>query len=253
MVFKQTIRKAAYKVAPRSILEGYHHLKIIRQARQLSALRNEASDPQVWIDALWSSHFFRPLQKRTEVLRLVEILQALQPSTICEIGAAGGGTTFLLAHAAAHNALIISLDLAFTESRQAALKQLARSEQKITCLQLDSHKLETMSAVKTCLAGRDLDVLYIDGDHSYAGVKADFELYISLVRPGGIIVFHDIVPDYKTRYGIETSSDVGGVPQFWAEIKASHAKVEEVVEDYAQDGYGIGILHWQNSTSREHD
>ena len=59
-----------------------------------------------------------------------------------------------------------------------------------------------------------------------------------------MIVFHDIVPDFKTRYGIETTSDVGGVPQFWQELKASHLAVEEIIEDPAQDGYGIGILHW---------
>lgn len=244
MNFKQSLRKAASAIAPRPILDGYHHLKIVRQARRLSVLRDTTNDPQVWIDALWRSHFFRPLQKRTEILWLVEILRALQPSAICEIGAAGGGTTFLLAHAAARDALIISLDLAFTESRKAALERFALSGQRIVCLQEDSHKLETVNAVGNCLAGRNLDVLYLDGDHSYQGIRADFEMYSPLVRPGGIVVFHDIVPDYKTRYGIETSSYVGGVPQFWAEIKASYATVDEIVEDSAQDGFGIGILYW---------
>jgi len=40
-------------------------------------------------------------------------------------------------------------------------------------------------------------------------------MYSPLVRKGGIIAFHDIVPDYFTRYGIITSSATGGVPRFW--------------------------------------
>ncbi len=36
-----------------------------------------------------------------------------------------------------------------------------------------------------------LDLLFIDGDHSYSGVKADWDAYQSLLRPGSIVVFHD--------------------------------------------------------------
>ncbi len=37
------------------------------------------------------------------------------------------------------------------------------------------------------------DVLIIDGDHSFAGVKADFENYFHTVKPGGYIIFDDYV------------------------------------------------------------
>jgi cephalosporin hydroxylase len=35
------------------------------------------------------------------------------------------------------------------------------------------------------------DVLIIDGDHSYDGVKADFVNYLSAVKRGGYIIFDD--------------------------------------------------------------
>lgn len=35
------------------------------------------------------------------------------------------------------------------------------------------------------------DMLFIDGDHSYKGVKADWEAYKHFLRPGSIVVFHD--------------------------------------------------------------
>src|SRR5205085_7297660 len=223
----------------------YLHVKMNRQAKRLSAMRQAVGASQLWLDALWQSYFFRPLQKRSEVWRLVELLTARRPATICEIGAAGGGTTFLLAHAAAREATLVSLDLAFTPARKAAIRQFASKGQQIICMQADSHSLATVRAVNDRLRGRGLDVLYLDGDHSYEGIATDFKLYSPLVKPGGLIVCHDIVPDYRTRYGIETASNVGGVPQFWAELKAAHTTVEELVEDYAQDGFGIGVLHWQ--------
>jgi len=58
-------------------------------------------------------------------------------------------------------------------------------------------------------------VLFPDGDHSYEGVKRDFEMYSPLVRPGGIIAFHDTV-------------FMDGVRRFWAELKASGLACQEV-------------------------
>lgn len=36
-----------------------------------------------------------------------------------------------------------------------------------------------------------LDVLFIDGDHSYEGVKADWDSYRKLLGAGSIVIFHD--------------------------------------------------------------
>lgn len=42
-----------------------------------------------------------------------------------------------------------------------------------------------------------IDLLFIDGDHSYEGVKTDFELYSKLITDNGIIVIHDTDDDYE--------------------------------------------------------
>lgn len=36
-----------------------------------------------------------------------------------------------------------------------------------------------------------IDLLFIDGDHSYEGVRADWEAYAGLLRPGSVVAFHD--------------------------------------------------------------
>ena len=48
-----------------------------------------------------------------------------------------------------------------------------------------------------------------------------------------VIAFHDIVPG--------PVENIGGVPQFWKEIK-DHYSNKEVVKDWGQGGYGIGII-----------
>ena len=42
-----------------------------------------------------------------------------------------------------------------------------------------------------------IDVLFIDGDHSYEGVKTDFELYSKIMSDNGIIIIHDTDENYE--------------------------------------------------------
>ena len=90
-----------------------------------------------------------------------------------------------------------------------------------------------MARVRSLLAGSPVDVLFIDGDHSYAGAKRDFELYHSLVRLGGFVAFHDIVR-HAANVGCQ-------VDRFWAEIRNNY-RTEELVENPDQSGKGIGVL-----------
>ncbi len=55
--------------------------------------------------------------------------------------------------------------------------------------------------------------IYIDGDHSYEGVKKDFYFCIDLLDSNGYMTFHDITVDKDTQYG------KCGVKDFWEEIK----------------------------------
>lgn len=59
----------------------------------------------------------------------------------------------------------------------------------------------------------EYDFIFIDGDHSYDGVKKDFELYKSLLSPRGYIVFHDIDPNHIFKDGLG-----GNVWKFWQDL-----------------------------------
>lgn len=61
------------------------------------------------------------------------------------------------------------------------------------------------------------DFIFIDGDHTYEGVKADWENYHDMVKPGGAVGFHD-----TSRMGEGWMSKVE-VRKLLEEIWASHS------------------------------
>lgn len=193
------------------------------------------------LDFVFGNHFFPASQVPSELAALGEILAQRLPERALEIGTARGGTLFFLTHLASARATIVSVDLpdgmfggGYNAWRRWLYQRFARRNQRLYLLQGDSHSDGTLERVKAVLACQPLDYLFIDGDHLYDGVKRDFEMYGPLVRKGGLIVFHDIV---------EGPSDaVGGVPQFWREVKSQYHH-REIVNDPLQGGYGIGILY----------
>jgi cephalosporin hydroxylase len=183
----------------------------------------------------------RPWQIMEEIKNLLLILDKVKPKVILEIGTARGGTLFLFSNIAHEEATLISVDLSQTIEKRILFRYIKKEKQKIYLIQGDSHSIETLRKIEGILKGRKVDSLFIDGDHSYEGVKKDFEMYSPLVRKGGIIAFHDIIPDYYTRYGIKTGSWAGEVYKFWNEIKERYENLE-IVKDREQNGFGIGVL-----------
>jgi cephalosporin hydroxylase len=242
--YAELARQFVRPYLPAAVVEHYSGANLSRRARKLSALAGRAATPEDRWDAISRFTEFCAYQKREEILPFLERVARLQPQRICEIGAASGGTLCALSHAATESALVISLDRDFTPARLKALPQLGRPRQTVVCIAGDSHEANIHSRVAALIGGERLDLLFIDGDHSYAGVKADFEMYCGFVRTGGVIGFHDIVPDFTSRHGIPTPADSGGVPAFWQEIKARFPGTQEFVGSPDQDGYGIGLLSW---------
>jgi predicted O-methyltransferase YrrM len=64
-----------------------------------------------------------------------------------------------------------------------------------------------------------LDFCYIDGDHSYNGVKKDIELYYSKVKKGGVLCGHDFniygIAKAVCEYFKEQPVSVDGYPVDW--------------------------------------
>jgi predicted O-methyltransferase YrrM len=184
---------------------------------------------------LYGATSIRPTQVREEITGLLKILKAKRPKFILEIGTAGGGTLFLFTRVAASDATLVSVDLpmGYSELRIPYYESFSLPDQRIHLIRMDSHKKTTFNAINRILREHKLDFLFIDGDHTYEGVKNDFKMYSKLLNPSGIIAFHDIVPG--------PPENVGGVPKFWEETKCNFSYIE-LVKNWKQRGYGIGII-----------
>ena len=179
----------------------------------------------------------RILQARSEILALCDLLEADPPHALLEIGTAGGGTLFLFAGVSADDAVLISVDLpppaGYRRHRERIYRAFARGRQQIHLVRADSHDSSTVAKVQEKLAGRPLDFLFIDGNHTGTSPERDYALYAPLVRPGGIIAFHDIVP----------GEYAGRVPEYWQSLKANvDADVTEFVQNPELENFGIGVL-----------
>lgn len=185
------------------------------------------------------------MQHSEEIQAAIDYIRAESPSCFCEIGTAFAGTNLLLSHAIESVRTIVGVDLYIMNG--AYLRLLLRPEQRLHLINGSSQTQRTFERVRHALGSQRIDVLLIDGDHRYEGVKQDFLLYRQLVRHGGLIMFHDIVPDHGARYGRPTTRRAGDVPLFWSLLKP-HYRHREFVHDPEQDGFGLGILHWSEST-----
>lgn len=71
-----------------------------------------------------------------------------------------------------------------------------------------------------------IDLLHIDGYHTHDAVRADFEHWYPRVKPGGIVLFHDIAARLLDF----------GAWRFWSELEASHETF------WFKHGFGLGVL-----------
>jgi predicted O-methyltransferase YrrM len=191
----------------------------------------------------------RPMQVRSELRSLVTMVADRPPRVVLEIGTANGGTLFVLARAASPDATLISVDLpggefggGYPPWKRGLYHTFVTEGQQLALIQGDSHQEQTIAQVRDLLDGRSVDLLFIDGDHTYEGVRRDFEAYGPFVAEGGILAFHDIVPENPRRRG-EYDLCSGEVPRFWSELRA-HYRHAELVDDWQQGGMGIGVLPW---------
>ena len=219
----------------RLFLKGYRYLKTYGEL----AFGRRPRTPGEAIDYCVD----RPImmaQVRSEIEELAKLIQAAAPKRSLEIGTNYGGTLFLLCTLSPPGASVISVDLpagqfggGYPRRKMPLYRRFPRNGQQLHLIRGDSHTPETLDRVERLLTSDKLDYLFIDGDHTYDGVKRDFEMYSPLVRSGGMIAFHDIV--------VHTKEKSCEVDRFWNEIKHRFHH-REFVEDPKQGWAGIGVL-----------
>jgi predicted O-methyltransferase YrrM len=181
--------------------------------------------------------WFNPCQVDAEICALLDRVRELSPKVLVEIGTATGGTLFMLTRVAAPDAELISIDLpggsfggGYPIWRAPLYRRFGLPGQHLHLLRGNSQDRKMVTALEGILRGRPVDFLFLDGDHSYQGVRQDHETFSPFVRSGGLVALHDIHP---------STDPATEVPRYWREIRDAVSGIEWVASS-EQNGFGIG-------------
>lgn len=176
-------------------------------------------------------------QVASEIIPFSKFYKELNCKNVLEIGSLFGGTFYLLCKLSNLEGKKISIDYPFY-GQQEGLKQRRTHENMMTfakdvhIITGDSHAQDTVEKLKNVLNGEELDFIFIDGDHSYEGVKMDLEMYSPFLKDGGYIGFHDI---NDTEFHRNANCYV---EKLWTELK-DYKKIEFNTKSMYM---GIGVI-----------
>jgi len=202
---------------------------------------NAAKTANNIINSLTEKHYeiskdFGMNQVEKEIKDVYNYLKSLgKLNNYMEIGTDRGGTMYYLS--SLFSGKKISVDLPQAKFGNTDYNVCLRNQKlrnlidNIHIISGDSHSIEIKEKVDKILEGEKIDVLFIDGDHTYEGVKKDYEMYKDFVKDNGLILFHDI---NDSQYHREKNCYVG---KFWNELNGRKIEFNE-----KQTWAGIGVL-----------
>jgi len=177
------------------------------------------------------------VQNHSEITGAAEFFKSLNVTNFMEIGTDQGGT-FAIWSKLSEDGIKISVDLPHGNFGRSDYDEYERDNylktlgSNVHMYWGDSHNPQMLKDVEEKINGLLLDFMFIDGDHTYEGVKADFEMYKHLVKPGGWIAFHDIKDTEFHR------SANCRVDQLWSELEGNKHEFIDSTSNYG----GIGFI-----------
>lgn len=256
-----TVRQKLFQKQPLLNTLAYRRTKrAIRRRKSAEQTLTDVLDTVLTYQPGWDPYRVKALQHRDELQDFVRFLRTSEPESALEIGTFQGGTLWVWARALGDLRYIACIDKPvwnqMIHRRRRELFPTFSEDVQIDLHFGDSHADSTYEEVASAI-GEDVDFLFMDGDHSYEGVKQDFEMYRRVVGDTGIIAFHDIkrhaegpreksrrlrhsenLRDYHVSVGLQRWN---GVSTFWEEIRNEYT-TREFLSHPKQMGAGIGVI-----------
>ena len=182
----------------------------------------------------------KAVQLDAEFRPFLELIKEFAVSSYLEIGTARGDTFHEIVSQMPNGSKAVAVDYPENgwglSGSQHQLREVSKDLKKkgyeINLIWGDSRH---GGVIKNAQKHAPYDLVFIDGDHTYEGVKADWENYGHL---GRIVAFHDIAdPGLPNNKG-----EVIEVKKFWDEIKGDYRHVE-FIDENAMYPMGIGVLY----------
>lgn len=122
------------------------------------------------------------------VSTLLGLIYVTRPRDLLELGAFEGRTTLAIAEQIAGRAEITAIEHDADRVAE-VMKRTHEYRDVVNVLQSDAIKF-----LKACNEGGVFfDFAFVDDDHTYAHVAEEVDLLKRIVRPGGLIVLHDVI------------------------------------------------------------
>lgn len=169
------------------------------------------------------------IQNPIEIQKFSEFFVTLNCKNILEIGTFLGGTFYTMCKLSNPYGKKISIDCpdviapgseVVKQKHNQIDEYLIKFAKNVVIIRDDSKSDECLQKLEKELQGESLDFIFIDGDHTYDGVRSDFLNYKKYLKDGGYIAFHDIdYPSSTVSLGCE-------VYKFWNKLKEEYNFIE---------------------------
>jgi len=172
-----------------------------------------------------------------------DIVECLRPQVVVELGAYNGVSFFTFCQSMKENdidGLCYAVDTwagdehtgSYDTSVIDGVRAHAREHYRGNSYLLQMYFNEALAHFDQ----ESIDLLHIDGLHTYEAVKEDFNNWYPKLKPGGVILFHDIEARIKDY----------GVWKLWSELEAEYDTFK------FKHGFGLGVLRKPGGPSNEH-
>lgn len=157
-------------------------------------------------DSMHSSNY--PNQSRSELWEMVQLLNKHQPATIIEIGTSEGGSgVFWNYFCQKNNGYFITIDVDITDKPRG---KFSNSITPVVFIEGKSQDQKVILDVRNKLQTKQVDFIYIDGDHTEEAVYQDIKNYIGFLKTGGVMAFHDVKrPTDGAKLAIDRAKEDG--------------------------------------------
>lgn len=193
----------------------------------------EYKDSLNFYRSAWSGHFFFAY----------DLVRNLKPARIVELGTDYGHSFFSMAQAVVDSKIDAEMNAvdSWEGDKHARYydSEVYESVQKVVSkhfaeLKINLHKKYFADAVND-FGDNSIDLLHIDGLHTYEAVKDDFDTWLPKMSKSGVIMLHDISQKKKDF----------GVYKLWEEIKAKYATME------FEHSNGLGIVFMDEQVGKK--
>ena len=134
-------------------------------------------------------------QVREEIYEFTKVLLQNKNGICLEIGLGYYGSTHFLWRHLFEKVITVESQkervFAFRENTNKFYGKFILDDSKSKFIFGKSHDPSSLEKLVNIIKNKKLDLLFIDGDHTYKSVLADYLLYKDFVCEGGIIAFHD--------------------------------------------------------------